>query len=52
MQEIQDAVRYRLSQHEYPRHVEFVSELPKTPAGKIHRKKLRERELQLLQQTP
>ncbi len=51
IQEIQDAVRFRLSQHEYPRHVEFVSELPKTPAGKIHRKKLREREMQLLQQT-
>lgn len=51
IKEIQDAVRFRLSQHEYPRHVEFVSELPKTPAGKIHRKKLREREMQLLQQT-
>lgn len=51
VQAIQDAVRFRLSQHEYPRHVEFVTELPKTPAGKIHRKKLRERELQLMQQT-
>ena len=47
--EIQEAVRFRLSQHEYPRHIEFVSELPKTPAGKIHRKKLRERELRLAQ---
>ncbi|MDM0042920.1 AMP-binding protein [Variovorax dokdonensis] len=43
-QEIQDAVRSRLSQHEYPRQVAFVAELPKTPAGKIHRKKLREQE--------
>lgn len=42
--EIQQLVRTRLSQHEYPRLVEFVDELPKTPAGKIHRKKLRERE--------
>ena len=42
IQEIQDLVRTRLSQHEYPRHVVFVNELPKTPAGKIHRKKLRE----------
>jgi acetyl-CoA synthetase len=33
-----------LSAHEYPRHVAFVSELPKTPAGKILRKALRERE--------
>lgn len=44
-QEIQDTVRSRLSQHEYPRHIAFVSELPKTPAGKIHRKKLREQEV-------
>ncbi len=43
-QEIQDAVRFRLSQHEYPRHLVFVDELPKTPAGKIHRKKLRDQE--------
>ncbi len=42
--EIQDTVRHRLSQHEYPRQVEFVHELPKTPAGKIHRRKLREQE--------
>jgi acetyl-CoA synthetase len=42
IQEIQDLVRTRLSQHEYPRQIVFVSELPKTPAGKIHRKKLRE----------
>ncbi|MFA7669927.1 MAG: acyl-CoA synthetase [Burkholderiaceae bacterium] len=47
-QEIQDAVRFRLSQHEYPRHLDFVTELPKTPAGKIHRKKLREQELRLM----
>ncbi|MCJ9710917.1 acetate--CoA ligase, partial [Bordetella hinzii] len=42
VQEIQDLVRGQLSQHEYPRQVVFVAELPKTPAGKIHRKKLRE----------
>lgn len=42
--EIQDLVRARLSQHEYPRQVEFVDELPKTPAGKVHRKILRQRE--------
>jgi acetyl-CoA synthetase len=41
--EIQDLVRRRLSQHEYPRQVSFVAELPKTPAGKINRKLLRER---------
>jgi len=45
VEEIQALVRTRLSAHEYPRHVAFVSELPKTPAGKVHRKVLREREL-------
>jgi len=42
--EIQDLVRQRLSQHEYPRLVEFVDELPKTPAGKVNRKMLRTKE--------
>jgi acetyl-CoA synthetase len=42
--EIQDLVRQRLSQHEYPRHIEFVAELPKTPAGKVNRKILRKKE--------
>src|SRR5882672_9829624 len=42
--EIQDVVRQRLSHHEYPRVVSFVTELPKTPAGKVNRKVLRERE--------
>ena len=42
-QKIQDLVRTRLSQHEYPRQIEFVTELPKTPAGKVNRKMLRER---------
>ncbi len=44
VREIQDFVRERLSAHEYPRHVTVVAELPKTPAGKINRKVLRERE--------
>jgi acetyl-CoA synthetase len=41
--DIQAFMKAQLSQHEYPRHVEFVGELPKTPAGKINRKALRER---------
>jgi acetyl-CoA synthetase len=36
--------RERLSQHEFPRHVAFVTELPTTPAGKVNRKVLRDRE--------
>ena len=35
--EIQDLVRRRLSTHAYPREVEFVAALPKTPSGKIQR---------------
>ncbi len=42
--ELQDHTRERLSQHEYPRQVAFVAELPKTPAGKINRKALRNAE--------
>ncbi len=42
--ELQELVKNKLSQHEYPRHVVFVPELPKTPAGKVHRKVLRDRE--------
>lgn len=40
-QQIKDLVRKRLSAHAYPREVEFVSELPKTPSGKIQRFLLR-----------
>ena len=42
--ELQDFTRTRLSRHEYPRHVAFVSALPRTPAGKVNRKALRESE--------
>jgi acetyl-CoA synthetase len=45
--ELQDFTRERLAQHEFPRIVEFVSELPKTPAGKVNRKILRDREAAL-----
>ena len=41
---IQQLVRSRLSQHEFPRQVAFVDALPKTPAGKINRKVLREQQ--------
>ncbi len=42
--ELRKFTRERLSQHEFPRLIEFVEELPKTPAGKVHRKVLRDRE--------
>lgn len=41
VQQIKDLVRERLSAHAYPREVEFVAELPKTPSGKIQRFLLR-----------
>lgn len=44
MEELKNFTRARLSQHEFPRQIAFVSELPKTPAGKVNRKALRERE--------
>lgn len=41
--DIQDWVKTRLSAHEYPREVEFVSELPLTTTGKVIRRELRDR---------
>lgn len=38
---IQAFMKAQLSQHEYPRQIEFVAALPKTPAGKINRNALR-----------
>jgi benzoate-CoA ligase family protein len=38
---LQDHVRTHLSPHKYPRDVRFVTELPKTPSGKIDRRALR-----------
>ncbi|MBW1886919.1 MAG: AMP-binding protein [Deltaproteobacteria bacterium] len=39
--ELRDFIKTRLSAHEYPRAIEFVKEIPKTPAGKVNRKALR-----------
>ncbi|MGH7392765.1 MAG: acyl-CoA synthetase [Candidatus Rokuibacteriota bacterium] len=38
--ELQEFVKARLSRHEYPRLVECVAALPRTPAGKVDRKRL------------
>ena len=40
-EEIRQQVRERLSTHAFPREIEFVDALPKTPSGKIQRFKLR-----------
>jgi acetyl-CoA synthetase len=42
--ELQNFTREKLAQHEFPRIVEYVAELPKTPAGKVNRKVLRDLE--------
>jgi acetyl-CoA synthetase len=51
-EELQALCRARLSRHEYPRHVAFVPDLPKTPAGKINRKALRAAEAAAAQEGP
>ena len=45
-QEIKQFVKVRLAAHEYPREIEFVSELPMTATGKIMRKELKKLEIQ------
>lgn len=44
--ELQEYVKNRLSFHEYPRQIEFVKELPRTPDGKLKRKALKLREIE------
>ena len=43
--EIKEFVKTRLAAHEYPREIEFVTELPMTNTGKIIRRELRRREI-------
>jgi acetyl-CoA synthetase len=45
-EEIQNFVKTRLAAHEYPREIEFISELPLTATGKIMRKDLRKMDLE------
>jgi acetyl-CoA synthetase len=42
--DIKAFVKNKLSKPEYPKEIEFINELPKTPDGKVKRKILRERE--------
>ncbi len=41
-QELQAFVKQRITPYKYPRHIEFLAELPKSAAGKLLRYKLRE----------
>ena len=43
-EELQAHVKSRLAKYEYPRELEFISELPKTTTGKVRRHDLRVRE--------
>lgn len=44
-EDLRQHVRQRLYAHAYPREIEFVSELPKTPSGKLQRFILRNQEV-------
>jgi acetyl-CoA synthetase len=45
-EEIKEFVKVRVAAHEYPREIEFVSELPMTATGKIMRKELKKLEIE------
>jgi len=49
VKELQEHVKRVTAPYKYPREIEFVTELPKTPSGKIKRAELRRRELERLQ---
>jgi benzoate-CoA ligase len=46
-EELKAFVKDKLAPYKYPRHIEFVSDLPKTATGKIQRFKLRDQEARL-----
>jgi len=50
-EELRLHVRQRLAAHAYPREIEFVSDLPKTPSGKLQRFILRNQEIAKAQET-
>jgi benzoate-CoA ligase family protein len=52
VRELQDFVKQRITPYKYPRRVEFLTELPKTAAGKVLRYKLREMSRVAAEQQP
>jgi 2-aminobenzoate-CoA ligase len=42
VKELQDFVKQQIAPYKYPRHIEFVDELPRTNTGKLQRFRLRE----------
>jgi acetyl-CoA synthetase len=49
--QLQAYMKSELSRHEYPREIEFIDVLPKTPAGKVNRKALRDRAKSIIIET-
>ncbi len=49
--ELEQFVKQRLSAHAYPREIELVDALPKTPSGKIQRFLLRQQEVEKMKAT-
>ncbi|HXJ81452.1 MAG TPA: AMP-binding protein [Candidatus Methylomirabilis sp.] len=47
VEDVQAFMKDTLGKHEYPRQVELVEELPRTPGGKVNRKALRDRAKQI-----
>jgi len=45
--ELQNHVKAMTAPYKYPREIEFIEELPKTPSAKIKRFELRQREIVL-----
>ncbi len=43
--ELQNHVKAMTAPYKYPREIEFIEELPKTPSAKIRRFELRQREI-------
>ena len=48
---LQEWMKAQLSRHEYPREIRFIETMPKTPAGKVNRKALRDQARQESQPT-
>jgi acyl-coenzyme A synthetase/AMP-(fatty) acid ligase len=51
-QQIQEFAKQNMAGYKYPRKLEFVDALPKTPSGKVKRGELRQREEQLAVASP
>lgn len=51
LRELQDYVKSNTALYKYPRMIEFVDDMPRTSTGKILRRAIRERDIQLLSES-